>query len=231
MTKRIERQNQKGVYALCDGFPERSPGLLLCKGRHCIKDTMATTSDFKRGMRIEIDGVPYSILEIATQSPTARGGATLVKTKLRNIRTRQQLQKTFKAGERVKEPDFEIRACQYLYDEGGDTYYFMDDETYEQFALKHDDIEHQLGFIRPNDPVRALIFDGNCIGLEVPMTVTLAVEDCDPGIKGDTVTNTTKNAKMETGLEIQVPLFIERGDKLVIDTRETRYIRRAKATQ
>jgi len=103
----------------------------------------------------------------------------------------------------------------------------MDNENYEQFPLKKDDIADELGFIRANDNVRAVFFDGQCIGIEVPNTVELEVKDCDPGVKGDTVTNVTKAATLETGLEIQVPLFVNSGDKLVVDTRDARYIRRA----
>jgi elongation factor P len=187
---------------------------------------MATTSDFKRGMRIEMDGDPWMVLDYSTQTPSARGSATLVKAKLRNIRTKQLVDRTFKAGERVKIPDFENRNVQYLYDDG-DAYYFMDEETYEQFPMMGEDIEYELGFLRPNDSVKAQLFEGRCIGLELPHTVVLEVADCDPGVKGDTVSAVTKPARMETGLEIQVPLFVEAGDKLVVDTRDARYVRRA----
>ncbi|MCA9667735.1 MAG: elongation factor P [Myxococcales bacterium] len=188
---------------------------------------MPSTSELKKGTRIEVDGDPYVVVEIATQSPSARGAATLVKTKIRNLRTKQLVSKTFKAGERLKDPDFEIRPCQYLYDEGGEIYYFMDNETYEQWPVPREPIETELGYIRPNDQVRAVLFEGEVIGIEVPHTVELEVTECDPGVKGDTVTNVTKAAKLETGLEVQVPLFVERGDKLVIDTRDGRYVRRA----
>jgi len=187
---------------------------------------MATTSDFKKGLRVELDGEPYVVTDFSTQSPSARGAATLVKAKLRNLRTKQLLSKTFKAGERIKEPNFEIRPCQYLYDEGGETFYFMDDENYEQYPVAKADIAYELGFIRPNDPVRAVFFEEQVIGIEIPNTVVLEVAECEPAIKGDTVNNVTKVAVLETGLEVQVPLFISTGDKLVIDTREARYIRR-----
>lgn len=188
---------------------------------------MYSTQDFKKGLRIELEGEPFSIVETSMHSAAGRGGNTQVKTRLRNIKSGQLVERVFKAGDRVKIPDFEIRDAQYLYDEGGETYYFMDQESYEQFPLKHDDIEYELGFIRPNDNVRALVFNGACIGIELPNTVELAVTETDPGVKGDTVTAVTKPATLETGLIIQVPLFIEAGQKLVIDTREARYIRRA----
>lgn len=187
---------------------------------------MATTSDFKKGLRIELDGDPYAVEDYTTQTPSARGASTLIKAKLRNLRTKQLLSKTFKAGERIKEPDFEIRPCQYLYNDG-ETHYFMDDETYEQHPVQQEVIAYELGFLRPNDPARAVMFDGQCIGIEVPPTVILEVTECEPAVKGDTVTAVTKAAKLETGLEVQVPMFVERGDKLVVDTRDARYVRRA----
>jgi elongation factor P len=171
---------------------------------------MATTSDFKKGMRIELDGDPYAVEDYSTQTPSARGASTLIKAKL----------------ERIKEPDFEIRPCQYLYNDG-ETHYFMDDETYEQHPVQQEVIAYELGFLRPNDPARAVMFEGQCIGVEVPPTVILEVTECEPAVKGDTVTAVTKAAKLETGLEVQVPMFVEQGDKLVVDTRDARYIRRA----
>jgi len=188
---------------------------------------MASTTELKRGMRIELDGDPYVVLELSSQSPSARGAATLIKTKLRNLRTKQQVARTFKAGERFKLPDFEIRSCQYLYDENGETYYFMDESNYEQYPIPREMIEYELGFLLANDSVRAMFFDGQCIGIEVPPTVELEVVECEPGVRGDTATHATKAARLETGLELQVPLFVNQGDRLVIDTRDARYVRRA----
>ena len=187
---------------------------------------MATTSDLKKRMKLELEGEPYTVVDVTSQSPSARGGATLVKTKLRNMKTKQLIAKTFKAGERIKEPDCEIRKCQYLYSENGELYYFMDQESYEQFSLNKEDIEYELGFIRENDEVKMLFHDGSCFGLEVPNTVILEVVNTEPAVKGDTVNNVTKAATLETGLEVQVPLFVEQGQKLVIDTRDCRYLRR-----
>lgn len=194
-------------------------------------DPMPSTSDFKRGLLIELDGDPVAVEDFSTQTPSARGAATLVKAKLRNLRTKQLVQKTFKAGERFKEPDYEVRSCQYLYDEGGEIYYFMDDETYEQWGISRESIEYELGFIRPNDACRAVLFEGQPIGLQLPNTVVLEVAETEPAVKGDTVTNVTKAATLETGLEVQVPLFVATGDKLTIDTRDARYIRRANPTR
>ena len=188
---------------------------------------MTTTSDLKRGMRIEVDGEPFLVIGVTSQTPSARGANTLIKTKLRNIRSKQYVDRTFKAGERVFLADYEVRPSRYLYEEEGATFYFMDEETYEQFPLTKDDIEYELGFLRPNDLVKALTLEGLCIGIELPHTVELLVTKCDPGVKGDTVNNVTKPALLETGLELTVPLFVNEGDRLVVDTRDSRYVRRA----
>ena len=188
---------------------------------------MATTSDLKKGMKLELeDGDPYSVVEVTTQSPSARGGATLVKTKLRNIRTKQLIQKTFKAGERIREPDFVVRPCQYLYNDG-EFCYFMDEESYEQMLMPPEDVEYELGFIRENDSLRIQLHENKPIGLELPNTVILEVTETEPAVKGDTVNAVTKAATLETGLEVQVPMFVEQGQKLVVDTRDARYLRRA----
>jgi len=192
------------------------------------EDTMPTTSDFKRGMLIEMDGDPYAVEDVSVQTPSARGAATLVRAKLRNLRSKQLLSKTFKAGERIKEPDYEIRPSQYLYDEGGEVFYFMDDENYEQSGMSKADIEYELNFLRPNDPCRLVFFDGNPIGIQLPHTVVLGVAETEPALKGDTVNNVTKTATLETGLEVQVPLFVSEDDELIIDTRDGRYVRRSK---
>ena len=189
---------------------------------------MPTTSDLKRGMLIEMDGDPFAVESVSIQTPSARGAATLIRAKLRNLRSKQLLSKTFKAGERVKEPDYEIRPCQYLYDEGGETFYFMDDVSYEQCGMSKDAIAYELDFLRPNDPCRLVFFDGVPLGVQLPNTVVLDVVETEPAHKGDTVNNVTKTATLDTGLEVQVPLFVSQDDKLIIDTRDGRYVRRSK---
>ncbi len=188
---------------------------------------MPFASEFKKGMRIEMDGEPYVVVNVTTQTPSARGAATLVKARLRNLKTKQLLSKSFKTSERFNDPDFEIRKAQYLYEEGDDMYVFMDEETYEQHTVPKESIEYELGFIMAGDTVRAVIFEGEIIGLEVPNTVELTVVETEPAVKGDTVNAVTKAATLETGLEVQVPMFVNEGDRLVIDTRECRYIKRA----
>lgn len=188
---------------------------------------MATTADLKKGSRIQLeDGDPYTVVSVQTQSPSARGQATLVKTRLRNIKNGNIVQKTFKSGERITIPDFEIRACQYLYDDGTEAH-FMDLANYDQLAIPSEDLTYELGFVRENDEVRVLLHDEKPIGIEVANTVELLVTETEPAVRGDTVNNVTKAAKLETGLVVQVPLFVEEGQRLVIDTREARYVRRA----
>ena len=188
---------------------------------------MPTSLDLKKGSLLLLDGDPFTVLETTVQTPSARGGATLVKLKAKNIRTKQILQKTYKAADRVEVPNFEIVPCQYLYNENKENYIFMNSTTYEQFSLPAEMIENELQYIRENDDVQVMLHDGNPIGIQIANTVTLKVIECEPAIKGDTVTAATKRAKMETGLEVQVPLFIEQDTMLVIDTRDGRYIKRA----
>lgn len=189
---------------------------------------MPQAGELKKGTRIEVDGNPFAVVKLSRRTPSARGAATLITAKLRNLRTKQLLERTWKADERLPNPDFEIRNAQYLYAEGVEVHHFMDEESYEQFALEREMIEEELGYIMPEDSVRALFFNGEVIGIEIDNTMELQIEDCDPGVKGDTVNNVTKTARLQTGLEIQVPLFIEPGEMIVVDTREARYIRRAK---
>ena len=188
---------------------------------------MPSALELKKGSLLLLDGDPFTVLETTVQTPSARGGATLVKLKAKNIRTKQILQKTYKAEDRVETPNFEIVPCQYLYNENRENFIFMNNETYEQFSMPGDAIEYELQYIRENDNVQVLLHDGNPIGLQIPNTVTLRVVECEPAIKGDTVTAATKRARLEPGLEVQVPLFIEQDTELVIDTRDGRYLKRA----
>ncbi len=189
---------------------------------------MPVAIDLKKGGLIQIDGDPYQIVEKSVQTPTARGGATYVKVKVKNLRTKLVRLESFKAPDRVEEPNFEVKPCQYLYNENGENYYFMlNDGSYEQFMLMRDSIEYELQFIRENEDCRVMMMDGEAIGIQVPDTVILQVVECEPAIKGDTVTAATKKAKLETGLEVQVPLFLEQDTMVVIDTKECRYLKRA----
>lgn len=189
---------------------------------------MPNASELRRGGRVEIEGEPYAVLDVHFQSPSARGAATLVKTKVRNLRTGNVFDRTFKAQDRVIEPQVELRAVQYLYaDDGG--YHFMDGQTYEQFALTVDDLGDAAGYLTEGlSGIRSVLFNDRVISIELPQTIVLRVEQTDPALKGATAQAQTKAATLETGLVIQVPAYLESGELVQVDTREARFIARAK---
>jgi elongation factor P len=189
---------------------------------------MPNASDLRRGGRVELDGEPYVVLDVHFQSPSARGAATLVKTKVRNLRTGNVFDRTFKAQDRVVEPQVELRPVQYLYaDDAG--YHFMDGESYEQFALSADELGDVAGYLKEGlSGIRSVLFNDRVISIELPQTLVLRVEQTDPAIKGATAQAQTKPATLETGLVIQVPAYLESGELVQVDTREARFISRAK---
>ncbi|HYD49038.1 MAG TPA: elongation factor P [Terriglobales bacterium] len=189
---------------------------------------MINASDFKRGLRIQVDGDPFVILDVKVQTPSARGASTLVKIKARNLRSSQLLDRTFKASDRVEEPQLELRPAQYLYNDG-DSYTFMDNNSYEQFSLSRDELgDDALYLIDGLDGIRSVVFNDKVISVELPQTVTMTVVDTDPPLKGATAQAQTKPAKFSTGLVIQVPSYLESGESVLVDTREARFISRAK---
>ena len=188
---------------------------------------MISTADFKRGVRVLFDGEPYTVLDVASQTPSARGANTLVKVKARSVLTGQMIQKTFKAGERFEEPDLETRNSQYLYKEN-DLYVFMDLESYEQHEIPAEDVGETAGYLLENAKVKVLLFEERPVAVGVPNTVDLLVVETEPAVRGDTVNSVQKTAKLETGLEVQVPMFIEQDEKIRVDTRDGRYLERAK---
>jgi elongation factor P len=189
---------------------------------------MPNASELRRGGRVEIEGEPYAVLDVHFQSPSARGAATLVKTKVRNLRTGNVFDRTFKAQDRVIEPQVELRAVQYLYAADGG-YHFMDAQTYEQFALTADDLGDVAGYLTEGlSGIRSVLFNDRVISIELPQTIVLRVEQTDPALKGATAQAQTKSATLETGLVIQVPAYLESGELVQVDTREARFIARAK---
>lgn len=185
-----------------------------------------TSNDLKRGQVIQIDGAPCLVLDIHSQSPSARGGSTLIKTKYRNLLTGQVLEKAFKGGERVDAADFEKRKGQFLYadDEKG---VFMDMESYEQYELGDDIFGPVKGFLLDGTEVVMGVFQGLVVSVEPPMTVELVVTETEPVIKNATAQAQGKEATLETGLVISVPAYLETGEKVKIDTREGRFVSRA----
>ncbi len=186
---------------------------------------MYDTSDFRNGLKIEIDGTPFEIIEFLHVKP-GKGGA-FVRTKLRNLQTGAVLNKTFRSGEKVGKPDLVDRHMQYLYSQGNDLV-FMDLETYEQFTIPYEKIEDKAKFLKENMEVDVLYYKNEPISIELPTFVELEVVETEPGFKGDTATGGSKPAVLETGAKINVPLFINVGDKLKIDTRTGQYVERVK---
>src|SRR6266849_2132907 len=176
----------------------------------------------KRKMFFEYEDAPYHCLEVEVSKPTASGGQTLVRLKMRNLLTRAVFDKTFKAGEKFREPDLVMVPASYLYS-GGDVYHFMDQETFDVLTLGPDIVGEDRQLLRDNVIVQIQKFNGSPIGLQFPPHVELTVTYTEPGIRGDTASGgVTKLATLETGLEIRVPLFIKEGEKVKVhsETRE-----------
>ncbi|HVM57945.1 MAG TPA: elongation factor P [Gaiellaceae bacterium] len=188
-----------------------------------MADTVDTNS-FKNGMHIELDGKVWRIVEFQHVKP-GKGGA-FVRTKLKGLESGAVVDRTFRAGEKFPRVHTEVKNVQYLYDDGSEVH-FMDSESYEQFAVPHADLEDELPFMQPNATVQVLAVNGKPSGVQLPASVELEVVETEPGVKGDTVSNVTKPATLETGAVVQVPLFVNVGDRLKVDPREKRYISRA----
>ncbi|MBM4293703.1 MAG: elongation factor P [Deltaproteobacteria bacterium] len=186
---------------------------------------MYSTAEFKKGLKIELDGVPYVIVEFQHVKP-GKGGA-FVRTKLKNLLAGRVLEQTFRSGERVKKPDLMEREMQYLYSEG-DQYCMMDNETYEQIMLTPEQLGDARLWLTENLNVKILFFNRQPVAVEQPLFVELSVAQTEPGVRGDTATGGTKPATLESGAVIQVPLFINEGDRVKVDTRTGTYIERVK---
>ena len=177
--------------------------------------------DVKRRTVFELDNTPYACMEAEVSTPTARGGQTLVRLKMRNLLTNAVFEKTFKAGEKFKEPDLQKVPASYLYSDGEGSH-FLDQDNFETLTLPGDVVASALELLTEGTIVEMLKFNGNPIGLELPPFVELAVAFTEPGVRGDTSSGSvTKPATLETGFEIRVPLFIKEGEKVRVST-ETR---------
>ena len=183
---------------------------------------MISTSDFKKGLRVEVDNAPWTIVSIARQSPTARGASTLVKVRLKNVLTGLVSDRTFKSGDKVGLPNLEFRSAQYLYsspEAEGTVYNFMDTSSYEQFELREEDLDDQAQWLVDDLEVRAVIYNERIVGVELPQFVELTLESVEPGSRGDTASGSvTTAAYTASGLRVMVPLFIKPGDKVRVDT-------------
>ena len=185
---------------------------------------MISTSEFKTGITIEYEGAIYTVIEFQHVKPGK--GAAFVRSKLKNLRTGSIVDKTFRAGEKMGRAHLERKEMEYLYRDG-DSFHLMDVETYEQIALSADQVGEGIKYLKENDHLQILMHGEEIIGVDVPLTVVLEIAETEPGIKGDTASGASKQAVTETGLTVQVPLFINSGDKIKIDTRSGAYIERA----
>src|SRR6266571_5391344 len=181
----------------------------------------------KRKMFFEVEGAPYHCLEVEISKPTARGGQTLVRIKMRNLLTRAVFDKTFKAGDKFDEPDLETVPASYLY-AGSDGYHFMDQESFDTLTLGPDIVGDDRFLLVDNVLVQVQKFNGSPIGLQFPPHIELTVTSTEPGVRGDTASGgVTKAATLETGLEIRVPLFIKEGEKVKVHTETREFAGRA----
>ncbi|WOV85571.1 elongation factor P [Sporosarcina jeotgali] len=185
---------------------------------------MISVNDFKTGLTIEVDGDIWRVMEFQHVKPGK--GAAFVRSKLRNLRSGNVNEKTFRAGEKVAKAQIDNKRMQYLY-ANGDDHVFMDNESFEQIELPAKQIKEELNYLKENMEVHVIQYKEEVLGVEVPSTVVLEVAETEPGIKGDTASGGSKPAKLETGLTVQVPFFVNIGDKLIINTEEGEYVSRA----
>ena len=184
---------------------------------------MYSTTDFRKGLKIEIDGTPFEIIEFQHFKP-GKGGA-MVRTKLRNILNGRVLDNTFRSGEKVERPNLESRDMQFLYHEG-EQLVFMDMTTYDQMHMDAEATDGKANYLKDGQECRVLLYNEKPLDIEIPASLVLEVTETEPGAKGDTVSNVTKPATLETGVVIQVPIFVNIGDRVKVDTRTNGYLRR-----
>ena len=187
---------------------------------------MISTAEFRNGARMELEGAPYYIVEFQHVKP-GKGGA-FVRTKLKNLKTGQVLEKTFRSGEKFDEPDLEECEMQFLYSTG-ESYTFMDTSSYEQFTYQKDQLGDDTDLLKENTTVEILLYEGSPISMLLPMFMELEVVETDPGVRGDTASGGTKPAMVETGATIKVPLYLENGEVIKVDTRTRDYVERVRS--
>jgi len=184
-------------------------------------------SELKRGMVVEINGSPHAVKQVEAKSPSSRGAATLYKIRFTQLQTRQKLDESFKGDDFLKEADCARVQVQYSYLDG-DIYYFMDMEDYSQYGLSRQDLDNQVDYLVEGlDGITALLIEGLLLGIELPQSIALKIVDAAPGIKGSTATGRTKPARLSTGLEIQVPEYLEPGEMIKVNTTNGKFMSRA----
>ena len=185
-------------------------------------------NELKRKMVIAVEGQPYTVVEVTFASPSARGASTMVRTKLRHLLTDAVLEKSFKTSEKFEEPDVELTPASFMYSDG-DGYHFMDDASFEQFALTEEQLGDERHYLKDGVSLQVRKYNGEPISLQLPPHVDLAVTDAEPGVRGDSASGgTTKMATLETGLQVRVPLFIKEGEVIRINTQTGEFVSRAK---
>ncbi len=185
---------------------------------------MISTNEFRTGLTIEYEGDVFVVIDFQHVKPGK--GAAFVRSKLKNVRTGAVVEKTFRAGEKISKAHIERRPMQYLYKDG-ENYVFMDTNNYEQVYLREDQLDDATKYLKDNMNLHILFYQNESFGVELPNSVELKVVETEPGVRGDTATGATKPATLETGAVVQVPLFINAGDVLIIDTRTGNYVQRA----
>lgn len=191
---------------------------------------MIKASELKKGMVIEISGVPHIVKHLESKSPSSRGAVTLYKIRFNNLQTGQKLDESFKGDDLLKEADCQRAKVQYSYQDG-EIYYFMDSEDFTQYSLNADDLEGQLDYLaEQQEDIIALIMDGNLLGIELPQSVNLEIIDTPPAVTGSSATNRNKTARLVTGLEVQVPEYLSIGDLVKVNTLTGKFISRAGQT-
>jgi len=184
-------------------------------------------NELKQGTAVEINGEPYVVKNIDVRNPTSRGATTLYKVRFTHMKTRQKLDETFKSDDMLKAADCSRVNVQYSYQDG-DTYYFMNTETYDQYSLSADDLEGQTGYLTDGlDGIIMLLMDGAALGIQLPTTIAMQVVETPPAMKGASATNRTKPAKLTSGLEVQVPEYIESGETIKVNTETGKFSSRA----
>lgn len=188
---------------------------------------MFKASELKKGMFVEIDGAPHIVKQLEAKSPSSRGAVTLYKVRFNNLRTRQKLDSSFKGDDLLKEADCVRVPVQFSYVDG-DEYYFMNQEDYSQYAMNTSQLEDQIPYlVEQQEDIIALIMDGNLVGIELPQSVTLEVVETPPAVTGSSATNRSKTATLSTGLEVQVPEYLSKGEMIKVNTVTGKYMSRA----
>jgi elongation factor P len=187
---------------------------------------MLSTADFRKGLAIQVEGQPYLILDYTVQTPSARGSATLVRVKAKNVLTGQVLDMTFKSGEKFEEPDLERRKINFLYPDGDD-FHFMDEASFEQFHMGREALGDVVRWLREGITLRSVVFQGRVVGVELPQFVEMEVVETGPGGRSDMASGkVTKPATLANGTQIRVPVYLEAGEIVMVDTTTGEFVKR-----